>query len=176
MDSLDLRNLIQDCQDFPRQGILFRDINPVFRSHDALNYISNEFCYRFSNTGVDCVCGIESRGFVIATALALKLHRGLIMIRKAGKLPGRTLKKSYDIEYGSSVMEIQKEAVKYNQKVLIADDLVATGGTAKAAAQLVEELGGIVVGFAIVIELGSLNGAEKLRKMGYQVHSLVVYN
>jgi adenine phosphoribosyltransferase len=98
------------------------------------------------------------------------------MIRKAGKLPGRTLKKSYDIEYGSSVMEIQKEAVKYNQKVLIADDLVATGGTAKAAAQLVEELGGIVVGFAIVIELGSLNGAEKLRKMGYQVHSLVVYN
>jgi adenine phosphoribosyltransferase len=176
MDSLDLRNLIQDCQDFPRQGILFRDINPVFRSHDALNYISNEFYYRFSNTGVDCVCGIESRGFVIATALALKLHRGLIMIRKAGKLPGRTLKKSYDIEYGSSVMEIQKEAVKYNQKVLIADDLVATGGTAKAAAQLVEELGGIVVGFAIVIELGSLNGAEKLRKMGYQVHSLVVYN
>jgi adenine phosphoribosyltransferase len=172
----DLSKLIHDCPDFPKQGILFRDINPVFRDIAALNYISNEFYSKFSSSELDYVGGIESRGFVIATALALKLGKGMIMIRKAGKLPGQTIKKSYDIEYGRSEMELQQNAVMSGQNILIADDLIATGGSAIAAASLIEELGGKVAGFAFVIELASLDGANKLRKMGYKVHSLLTYD
>jgi adenine phosphoribosyltransferase len=172
---IDLHSLIHNCPDFPRQGILFRDINPVFRSNAALNYISEKFYCRFRKFKIDYIVGIESRGFIIATALALKFGKGMIMIRKAGKLPGKTIKKSYDIEYGSAVMEIQKDAVNHDQRILIADDLIATGGTAIAAARLVEESGGKVAGFAIVIELTALDGANKLRKMGYDVYTLAVY-
>jgi adenine phosphoribosyltransferase len=175
---IDLQQLIQDFPDFPRAGIVFRDLSPVFSNVDALHHISNEFSNSFKDSQIDSVAGIESRGFVVATALALKLHKGMIMIRKAGKLPGNTIKKSYEIEYGSSVMEIQKNALRdnNNQHILIADDLIATGGTATSAAYLVEELGGKVAGFAFVIELASLDGAKKLRAKGYQVHSLVVYD
>jgi adenine phosphoribosyltransferase len=176
MNRIDLRELIRVYPDFPRQGILFRDINPAFRSNEALNYISNEFYHTFSNAKIDYVGGIEARGFVIATALASRLNKGMIMIRKANKLPGQTIKKSYDIEYGSSAIELQEDSIRHGQSILIADDLIATGGTAIAAAQLVEELGGTVSGFAIVIELAKLNGARKLREMGYHVRSLVVYD
>jgi adenine phosphoribosyltransferase len=176
MSRINLRELIRVYPDFPKQGILFRDINPVFRSNEALNYISNEFYCRFNNAEIDYVVGIESRGFIVATALASKFNKGMIMIRKANKLPGQTIKKSYDIEYGSSVIELQEDAIKHGQSILIADDLIATGGTAIAAAQLIEELGGTVSGFAIVIELATLDGAKKLREMGYRVHSLVVYD
>lgn len=172
---IDLTRLIQDCPNFPKQGILFRDINPVFRSNLAMKHISDELYHRFNKYRIDSVAGIESRGFVIATALSLKFNTGVILIRKAGKLPGQTIKQSYDIEYGNAVMEIQKDAIKKGQNILIADDLIATGGTAIAAAHLVEELGGKVIGFAFVIELADLSGANKLRKMGYQVQSLVVY-
>src|SRR5207248_7909036 len=167
---------IHTCPNFPRKGILFRDINPVFHNNEDLNYISDKFYCRFRKFKIDYIGGIESRGFVIGTALALKFGKGMIMIRKAGKLPGQTIKKSYDIEYGSSIMELQKDAVKPNQSILNADDLIATGGTAVDAALLVEALGGEVAGFAFVIELASMDGADKLRKMGYQVHSLMVYD
>jgi adenine phosphoribosyltransferase len=168
--------LIGDYPNFPKDGILFRDINPVFRSNDALNFIADEFHRRFANVKVDAVAGIESRGFVVATALALKFGTGIIMIRKAGKLPGKTLKKSYDIEYGSAVMELQHDAIKEGQDVLIADDLIATGGTAVAASQLIEQVGGRVSGFGFVIELGDLNGSARLKKLGHRVESLVVYD
>jgi adenine phosphoribosyltransferase len=171
---VNLDRIITKHPDFPKPGILFRDINPVFRSPGALNFIAGEFSRKFK--GFDCVAGIESRGFVVATALAMKAGKGVIMIRKAGKLPGHTIKKSYDIEYGNATMELQSDAIKKGQKVLIADDLIATGGTAVAAAKLVEELGGRVVGFAFVIELAGLKGADRLRDLGYKVQSLVVYN
>jgi adenine phosphoribosyltransferase len=176
MNHIDLSSLIRNCPDFPRKGILFRDINPLFRTENALNYISNELHRRFNNITVDSIAGIESRGFVIATALALNFNKGLIMIRKAGKLPGDTIKESYDIEYGSAVMELQKDAIKPRQNVLIADDLIATGGSAITAAHLIEELGGNVIGFAFVMELARLKGANKLRTLGYKVQSLVVYD
>jgi adenine phosphoribosyltransferase len=176
VNHIDLSALINNCPNFPRKGIMFRDINPLFRTNHALHYVSNELHRRFSSTDVDSIAGIESRGFVIATALALNFDKGLIMIRKAGKLPGDTVKKSYDIEYGSAVMEIQRDAIKPRQKVLVADDLIATGGSAIAAARLIEELGGNVTGFAFVIELTSLKGANKLRMLGYKVQSLVVYD
>jgi len=174
--ALDIREIIADYPDFPKEGILFRDINPLFRNHDALTFITESLYQRYSKVRIDAVAGIESRGFVIATALALKFGKGMIMIRKAGKLPGDVAKRSYEIEYGSAIMEIQRGAVSKGQNILIADDLIATGGTAVAASQLVEELGGKVAGFAFVIELASLAGAEKLKKLGYMVHSLVTYD
>lgn len=173
---VNLDRIITKHPDFPKPGILFRDINPVFRNHGALKFIAAQFSRKFAKSRFDAVAGIESRGFVVATALAMKAGTGVVMIRKAGKLPGTTIKKSYDIEYGSATMELQDGAVKKGQKVLIADDLIATGGTAVAAAQLVEELGGKVVGFAFVIELAGLKGADRLREMGYRVESLVVYD
>jgi adenine phosphoribosyltransferase len=172
----DLRDIVASYPDFPKPGILFRDINPVFKRNDALNRITEEFYRIYGKAKVDAVAGIESRGFVIATALALKFGKGVVMVRKAGKLPGRILKKAYDIEYGSATMEIQQSAIKKGESILIADDLIATGGTAVAAAQLVEELGGKVAGFAFIIELSDLHGADRLRKMGYDVHSLVTYH
>ena len=173
---LDLREIVSDYPDFPKPGILFRDINPVFKRNDALNYIADEFFRIYGHAKVDAVAGVESRGFVVATAVALKFGKGVVMVRKAGKLPGKTLKKSYDIEYGSAIMELQKSAISKGENVLIADDLIATGGTAVAAAHLVEEVGGKVAGFAFIIELSDLHGAERLRKLGYNVHSLVTYH
>ena len=173
---LDLRDIVTSYPDFPKPGILFRDINPVFKRNDALNHITDEFYRRYRRVRVDVVAGIESRGFIIATALALKFGKGVVMVRKAGKLPGKTLKRSYDIEYGSATMELQQNAISKGENVLIADDLIATGGTAAAAAQLVEELGGKVAGFAFIIELSDMRGADRLRKMGYKVQSLVTYH
>jgi len=172
----DLRDIVANYPDFPKPGILFRDINPVFKRNDALNHMADEFYRTFGKAKVDAVAGIESRGFIIATALALKFGKGVVMVRKAGKLPGKTLKKSYDIEYGSAIMELQQTAIKKGENILIADDLIATGGTAVAAAQLIEEIGGKVAGFAFIIELADLHGADRLRKMGYKVQSLVTYH
>jgi adenine phosphoribosyltransferase len=173
---VNLREIIANYPDFPKQGILFRDINPVFKRNDALNYIADEFYRIYSKSKVDMVAGIESRGFIIATALALRFGKGIIMIRKAGKLPGRTVKKSYEIEYGNAIMELQQDAIDKGNSILIADDLIATGGTAIAAAQMIKELGGKVAGFAFIIELSDLKGADRLRKMGYNVESLVTFH
>jgi adenine phosphoribosyltransferase len=171
-----LRDMIANYPDFPKPGVLFRDINPVFRSNEALNYIVDEFYHIYKKAKVDAIAGIESRGFIIATALAIRFGKGVVMVRKAGKLPGRTLNKSYDIEYGSAVIELQQNVISKGESILIADDLIATGGTATAAAQLVEEIGGKVTGFAFIIELSYLKGADRLRKMGYKVESLVNFH
>lgn len=173
---VNLRDIIANYPDFPKQGILFRDINPVFKRNDALNYIADEFYRIYNKSKVDMVAGIESRGFIIATALALRFGSGILMVRKAGKLPGRTLKKSYDIEYGTAIMEIQQDAIDKGKNILIADDLIATGGTAEAAAQMIKELGGNIAGFAFIIELSDLKGADRLRRMGYNVESLVTFH
>lgn len=172
----DVRDLVADYPDFPKPGILFRDINPVFKRNEALNYIADEFYRTYGKAKVDAVAGIESRGFIIATALALKFGKGVVMVRKEGKLPGKTLKRSYDIEYGSAIVELQETAIEKGENILISDDLIATGGTAVAAAHLIEEIGGKVAGFAFIIELTDLHGADRLRKMGYKVQSLVTYH
>ena len=173
---VDLRKLIQEYPDFPKQGVLFRDINPVLRNAKALDFIAEEFKNRLNGRKIDLVVGIESRGFIIATAIALKFQVGLVVVRKAGKLPGQTIKKSYEIEYGSAIMEMQVSALDKNQAVLVADDLIATGGTAMASAKIIEELGSRVVGFAFLVELGKLCGGMILRNLGYNVISLAVYN
>jgi adenine phosphoribosyltransferase len=175
MDKKYIQSVIKNYPNFPKQGIMFRDLAPVFRDYQSLAILSEYFCEKFKNINIDHVAGIEARGFILSTILGLKFRRGVLMIRKAGKLPGNTIKQTYEIEYGNAIMELQSESIKKNENILIADDLLATGGTAFAAAKLVEELGGSVIGFAFIVELSSLNGGKLLREKGYSVHSMVVY-
>jgi len=170
---VNLRDKIDEYPDFPKKGILFRDISPILKDPSALSYVIDEFSRCFHPNDVDVLAGIESRGFPLACALAIKYNKGMIMIRKQGKLPGQTKKLSYSIEYGKAVMEIQKRAIKKGQRVLICDDLLATGGTAKTAANLIEKIGGKVAGFAFLIELTNLNGIKKISN--YKCESLVKY-
>ena len=170
---MNLKDKIADYQDFPKKGILFRDFSPILRDPSALSLVVDEFTKKFHPNDVDVFAGIESRGFILACALAQKYNKGMVLLRKAGKLPGKTVKVSYSIEYGKAQMEIQKTALKKNERVLICDDLLATGGTAKAAAILVEKLEANVVGFAFIIELTALKGIEKIKE--YRTESLVEY-
>jgi adenine phosphoribosyltransferase len=172
---LDLKKLIKDFPDFPKQGVLFRDINPLISDGNALNYISEEFHRRFIAEKPKVVAGIESRGFIIATCIAIRFGLGVIMIRKAGKLPGRTSRQSYQIEYGTAEMEIQQGSLLPGQNVIVADDLIATGGTALAASRLLRDEGANISGFAFLIELKDLKGGASLRELGYNIQSLIVY-
>jgi len=170
---VNLKEKIAEIPDFPKKGILFRDISPLLRDPSALSLVVDEFVKLYHSNEIDVFAGIESRGFPLACALALRYNKGMIMIRKQGKLPGDTKRISYNIEYGSATMEIQNNSIKKGQRVLICDDLLATGGTAKAAAKLVEKIGGIVTGFAFIIELMDLRGSKKIKK--YRHESLVKY-
>ncbi|MDC8438368.1 MAG: adenine phosphoribosyltransferase [Candidatus Nitrosotenuis sp.] len=170
---MNLKNIITEYPNFPKKGILFRDISPILKNPSALSHVVDEFAKKYHANDVDVFAGIESRGFPLACALALRYNKGMIMIRKQGKLPGSTVKRSYSIEYGKAIMEIQKNAVSKDQRVVICDDLLATGGTAKAAAELVERLGGKVAGFAVIVELTELGGIKKIEK--FKCESLVKY-
>jgi len=170
---MNLKEIIADYQDFPKKGILFRDFSPILKNPAAMEFIVDEFTKKFHPNDVDVFVGIESRGFIVACALAQKYNKGMVLLRKAGKLPGKTEKISYTIEYGKATMEIQKNALKEGERVVICDDLLATGGTAQAAAELVEKMKGKVTGFAFIIELMELNGMEKIA--GYRTISLVKY-
>ena len=170
---MDLKTKINDYKDFPKKGILFRDFNPILKDPSALSYVVDEFSKRIHPNDVDVFAGIESRGFILACALAQKYNKGMVLLRKAGKLPGKTIKMSYTIEYGKAQLEIQKTTLEKNELVLICDDLLATGGTAKAAAKLVEKLDAKVVGFAFIIELIDLKGIEKIKE--YRTEVLVQY-
>lgn len=170
---MNLKDKILEIPDFPKKGILFRDISPLLRDPAALSLVVEEFTKIIHPNEVDVFVGIESRGFPLACALALRYNRGMIMIRKQGKLPGATHKISYNIEYGTATMEIQSDAIKKGQKVYICDDLLATGGTAKAAAKLVEKIGGKVSGFAFIIELTDLKGSKVIKN--YKYNALVKY-
>jgi len=173
---IDLKALIKNYNDFPKKGVIFRDVNPLFRNSVAIQVIAKQFIHQEELSKIDYIAGIESRGFTVASLLAKNYNKGMILVRKVGKLPGKTVKKIYNIEYGSSIIEIQEEAIKKGQTILIADDLIATGGTAIATAELIEEMGGTVFGLAVIIELVYLKGGDILRKKGYDVRSLVKYN
>jgi len=170
---MNLKDKIADYENFPKKGILFRDFSPILRDPSALSFVIDEFTKKFHPNDVDVFAGIESRGFILACALAQKYNKGMVLLRKAGKLPGKTVKVSYSIEYVKAQMEIQKTTLKKNERVLICDDLLATGGTAKAAAKLVEKLEATVIGFAFIIELTALKGIEKIKE--YRTESLVEY-
>ena len=170
---MNLRERINEYKDFPKKGILFRDFSPMLKDHSAMSVVVEEFKKNYHPKDVDVFVGIESRGFILASILAQKYNKGMVLLRKAGKLPGKTVKASYTIEYGKAVLEIQKTALNPGERVVICDDLLATGGTAKAAAELVEKMKGKVTGFAFIIELTELNGIEKIA--GYRTVSLVKY-
>ncbi|MBA0908945.1 MAG: adenine phosphoribosyltransferase [Nitrosarchaeum sp.] len=170
---MNLKDKIQDFPNFPKKGILFRDFSPILKDPSALSFIADEFTKYFHPKDVDLFAGIESRGFILACLLAGRYNKGLVMIRKAGKLPGKTSKLAYTIEYGEDVIEIQKDIICEGQKIIICDDLLATGGTAQASAKLIEKVGGKITGFAFIIELTELNGIGKISK--YNCKSLVKY-
>lgn len=170
---MDLKAVIRNFPDFPKKGILFRDISPILKNHRVLRHVTDSFVEEAGNYEFELVAGIESRGFIFSSILAYALGKGLIPVRKAGKLPGRTVSTNYTIEYGEAVIEMQEDAVSRGEKVLLVDDLLATGGTALASAKLIEKLGGIVVAMFFVIELKGLRGRELLE--GYKVYSLVEY-
>ena len=170
---MNLKERIDEFPDFPKKGILFRDFSPILQDPSAMSYVIDEFAKHFHPKDFDMLAAIESRGFLVACALALKFNKGMFMIRKKGKLPGKTEKISYKIEYGKDVLEIQKNSLEKGKRVLICDDLLATGGTAKASAKLIEKIGGKVAGFAFIIELTELNGMKGISK--YNCKSLVKF-
>lgn len=170
---MDLKQYIRDIPDFPKKGILFRDITTLLQNRDALNRTIDLLAEHYRNQAIDQILGIESRGFIFGAPLAYRLGTGFIPVRKPGKLPHVTERVEYQLEYGTDGLEIHKDALNPGQRVLIIDDLLATGGTASAVAQLVRRLDAEVVGLGFIIELTFLNGREKLK--GYDLHTLVQY-
>lgn len=171
---MDLKKLIREVPDFPKPGILFYDITTLLKDADGLGAVIGALKARYAATPIDLVLGIEARGFVFAPALACALGKGFVPVRKPNKLPAETVRAEYALEYGTDALEIHKDAIEPGQKVLIVDDLLATGGTAAAVAGLVEKLGGTVAGLAFVVELDFLGGRGKLA--GRDVFSLVHYD
>ena len=170
---MDLKEKIRVIEGFPEEGISFKDITTLLKDPDSLRECIDIMADRFRDEKIDLVVGPESRGFIFATPLAYLLKAGFVPVRKPGKLPAETLKYEYALEYGADSLEIHKDSIKPNQRVLIIDDLLATGGTISAAVNLVEKLGGVVVGLGFLIELKDLKGREKLA--GYRVETLVEY-
>lgn len=175
MNDAEFKELVKIWPDFPTNGISFKDVNPLIRSSESLNYLHKRLFDICKNLEITKIAAIEARGFFVGSLLGISLNKGLVLIRKEGKLPGPTIKESYTIEYGTRVMEIQEEAILNGEKILIADDLLATGGTALAAASLVEKLGAIVVGFVFIISLNYLEGPNKLKNKGYKVNSILEF-
>ncbi|MDX1462072.1 MAG: adenine phosphoribosyltransferase [Marinirhabdus sp.] len=170
---LNLEEYIRDIPDFPKPGVVFKDISPMLANPEALNICTQELLNLTEMQAIDKVVGIESRGFFFAALLAERLGAGFVPIRKPGKLPFDTLKQPYTLEYGMDTLEIHEDAIQKGELVLIHDDVLATGGTAQAACRLVEQLGGKIVQCNFLIELSFLKGAQKLKK--YEIRSLLTY-
>lgn len=171
---MQLESFIRDVKDFPKKGVSYKDITPLLLDPKAMQLAVKMFLDQLPHTNVDKVVGIESRGFFFATLLAEKLNAGFIPVRKPGKLPHRTHSENYDLEYGSDTLEIHEDAIKKGEKVLLHDDVLATGGTAAATCKLIERCGGEIVQCNFLVELGFLNGADKISK--YDVSSLIKYS
>ncbi len=170
---MDLKQKIRSIPDFPKKGIVFRDITTLLRDGQAFRYSVDKIVEHCRGEKIDAVLGAEARGFIYGAAVAYKLGVGFIPVRKPGKLPYKTCEASYDLEYGKNILQMHVDAVKKGDRILIVDDLVATGGTAKAKAELVEKMDGKVVGFCFLIELEFLKPRETLK--GYDVFSLIKY-
>jgi adenine phosphoribosyltransferase len=170
---MDLNKYIATIEGFPKEGISFKDITPLLQNGDAFKYSIDKFVEFAKSVGAEVIVGPESRGFIFGTPVAYAMNVGFVPIRKPGKLPRETIEYNYDLEYGSNTLCMHLDSIKPGQKVLIIDDLLATGGTVEAAVKLIEKLGGEVVGLAFVIELDGLNGRDKLK--GYKVFNLLNY-
>jgi adenine phosphoribosyltransferase len=173
LNSTQLKQLIREVPNFPKPGILFYDITTLLKNKVGFATLVDRLSEHYVDQKVDLVLGMEARGFIFAPALAYRLNAGFVPVRKVGKLPAETVKFDYALEYGTNSLELHKDAIQKGQRVLIVDDLLATGGTAKATAHLAEMLGAQIAGLGFVVELDFLNGREKLK--GYEVMSLLHY-
>jgi adenine phosphoribosyltransferase len=169
----DLKNLIREVPDFPKPGILFYDITTLLKDRRGFARLIDALTDHYINRDVDLVLGIEARGFIFGPALAYRLNAGFVPVRKPKKLPAKVLQWKYDLEYGQDTLEIHEDSIQRGQRVLICDDLLATGGTARAAAEMVKSLGGEICGLGFVVELDGLKGRDKLKE--YDVFSLLHY-
>jgi len=165
---------IRTIPDFPKKGIMFKDITTVLKDSEAFAYCVDTLYEKYKNKGITKIVGIESRGFIVGAALAYRLGVGFVPIRKPGKLPSETIRQEYQLEYGTDAIEIHKDAISQGEKVLLHDDVLATGGTMEAACKMVEQLGGVIVGVSFLIELAFLNPRKKLSK--YEIFSLISYD
>jgi adenine phosphoribosyltransferase len=171
---MNLADTIRSVPDFPKEGILFYDITTLLKNPAALKASLDQLTVHYREAAVDVVVGIEARGFIFGAALAYQLGVGFVPVRKPGKLPAAAIAERYDLEYGSNTLELHLDAIEAGQRVLVVDDLLATGGTAEATCHLIENLGGQVIGLAFVIELNFLHGRERLKE--YDLFSLVQYD
>lgn len=169
-----LEEYVRSIPDFPEPGIIFRDVTSILQDADGLKLAIDSMQECLKDVDVDVIMGAESRGFIFGMPIAYNLHKPFVPIRKAGKLPCETISQSYELEYGEATIEIHKDSIRPGQKVVIIDDLIATGGTVQAATKLVEQLGGQVVKIVFLMELAGLNGREKLK--GYDVASVICYD
>lgn len=167
-----VKDYIRTIPDFPHAGIMFRDVTTLFADPRGFRMSVDQLVHPYVGTRIDKVVGLEARGFILGGAIAHQLSVGFVPIRKAGKLPGPTLSQDYTLEYGEAVMEVHDDAIAAGEKVLVVDDLLATGGTAEAGIKLIEKLGGDIVGCAFVIDLPELGGRAKLEALGMEVHAL----
>lgn len=172
---LKLKDKIRTIPDFPKKDVLFRDITPLLQDKESIKRFVNLFYERYKNIKIDIIAGIESRGFILAGILAEKLDAGVVLIRKPGKLPYETIKEEYSLEYGKDIVEMHKDSVKIGQKVLLVDDLIATGGTSVASCNLIKKLGGQIIECAFLVELEELKGIEKLKKEGYNSFTIIKF-
>ncbi len=174
MDVSELKAKIREIKDFPTEGILFKDITTLLKDPRAFKFVLDQLAVNYIQSRVEVVVAIESRGFILGGALAHELGAGFVPVRKLGKLPAKTIEVEYELEYGRDALAIHEDAITPGQRVLIVDDLLATGGTMAATLRLVEQLGGVVVGIAFLIELAFLHGRARLKD--YAVSSLIVYD
>ncbi len=171
----DLKSLVRTIPDYPKPGIMFRDVTTLFADSAGFKATIAQMTEPYRTLPIDAVAGIEARGFILGGAIADRLGCGFIPIRKKGKLPGKTIGQEYTLEYGVDVIEIHEDAIRPGQRILIVDDLIATGGTAEAAAKLIKQTGGEIVGAAFVIDLPDLGGTAKLTEHGVKSHALMAF-
>ena len=167
-----VKDYIRTIPDFPHEGIMFRDVTTIFADPRGFRLAIDQLLHPYVGTDIDVIVGLEARGFILGGAIAHQLSLGFVPIRKKGKLPGKTIEQGYTLEYGEATVEIHDDALQAGQKVLLIDDLLATGGTAEAGIKLIERLGAQVVGCAFIIDLPDLGGRKKLEAMGMDVHAL----
>ncbi len=171
----DVKDYIRTIPDFPHEGIMFRDVTTLFLNPRGFRVAIDQLLHPYAGQRFDKVAGLEARGFILGGAIAHQLSVGFVPIRKAGKLPGKTIAQDYQLEYGEAVMELHEDSLQPGESVLLVDDLLATGGTAEAGIKLVEKLGAEVIGCAFVIDLPDLGGRALLEKMGQSVHALCAF-
>lgn len=172
---MDLKSLIRTIPDYPKPGILFRDVTTLMADAQGFKAAIARLAEPYRTEPIDLVAGIEARGFITAGAIADRLGCGFVPVRKKGKLPWKTIRQEYALEYGIDILEMHEDSLARGRRVLIVDDLIATGGTAEAAAKLIRQLGGEIIGAAFLVDLPELGGAAKLERMGIKVHALMTF-